>query len=75
MLREMMEVNQHKEELVLDHLYMMAFNRPGLGRTILGSEENILRLSRDDLREYIDTHYLAPSMVIAGARVIDHCKL
>jgi processing peptidase subunit beta len=71
----MKEVNWHKEELVLDHLHATAFNGSGPGRTILGLEENILRLSRDDLREYINTHYLAPSMVITGARAIDHRKL
>ncbi len=71
-LREMKEVNRHKEELVLDHLHATAFNGSGLGRRILGPEENILRLSRDDLREYMDTHYLAPSMVVAVAGAIDH---
>jgi processing peptidase subunit beta len=74
-LREMKEVNRHEEELVLDHLHATAFDGSGLGRTILGPEENILRLSRYDLREYIDTHYLAPSMVVAGAGRIDHGEL
>ena len=74
-LREMKEVNRHEEELVLDHLHATAFDGSGLGRTILGPEDNILSLSRDDLRMYIDTHYLAPSMVIAGAGGIDHGEL
>jgi processing peptidase subunit beta len=74
-LREMKEVNWHKEELILDHLPMTAFDGLGLGRTILGPEENILRLIRDNLCEYIDTHYLAPSMIVAGAREIYHHEL
>jgi predicted Zn-dependent peptidase len=41
-LREMKEVNRHKEELVLDHL-AMAFDGSGLGRMILGPKENILQ--------------------------------
>jgi processing peptidase subunit beta len=49
-LREMKEVYWHKEGLVLDHLHATAFNGLDLGRRILGPEENILRLSRDDLR-------------------------
>jgi processing peptidase subunit beta len=52
-LREMKEVNQHKEELILDHLHATAFDGLGLGRMILGPEENILRLSRDNLWEYM----------------------
>ncbi|KAL9186873.1 hypothetical protein ACHAXT_010593 [Thalassiosira profunda] len=74
-LREMQEVNRQHEELVLDHLHATAFEGSGLGRTILGSEANIRSLTRDDLREYIDTHYLAPQMVIAGAGAVDHAAL
>mmetsp|Transcript_7353 Transcript_7353/g.16031 ORF Transcript_7353/g.16031 Transcript_7353/m.16031 type:complete len:485 (-) Transcript_7353:6-1460(-) len=74
-LREMREVNKSNEELVLDHLHGTAFQNSGLGRTILGPERNICTLSRADLREYIDTHYLAPQMVIAGAGAVDHGRL
>lgn len=74
-LREMKEVNKNPEELTLDHLHATAFATSGLGRTILGPEENIKKLSREDLREYIDTHYLAPQMVIAGAGAVDHNEL
>jgi hypothetical protein len=42
---------------------------------ILGPEENILRLSRYNLREYINPHYLMPSMAVVGDRAINHCKL
>jgi processing peptidase subunit beta len=69
------EVDWHKENLVLDHLHATAFDGLGQERMILGPEENILRLSRDDLREYINTHYLAPCMVVAGAGAINHRKL
>jgi len=74
-LREMKEVNKHNEELVLDHLHATAFQGSGLGRTILGPEQNIKSLTKGDLREYIDTHYLAPQMVIAGAGAVDHQEL
>lgn len=74
-LREMKEVNKQNEELVLDHLHATAFQGSGLGRTILGPENNIKSLTKGDLREYIDTHYLAPRMVIAGAGAVDHGML
>jgi processing peptidase subunit beta len=74
-LRETKEVNWHKEDIVIDHLHMTAFDGLGLGRTILRPEENILKMSRDDPQEYINTHYLALSMVVAGARAINHRKL
>ncbi len=74
-LREMQEVNKQQEELVLDHLHATAFQGTGLGRTILGPEENIRSLSKGDLADYINTHYTAPRVVIAGAGAIDHEEL
>ena len=74
-LREMTEVNKQHEELVLDHLHATAFQGTGLGRTILGPEDNIKSLTRNDLMEYITTHYTAPRMVIAGAGAIQHDEL
>jgi Predicted Zn-dependent peptidases len=74
-LREMTEVNKQQEELVLDHLHATAFQGTGLGRTILGPEENIRSLSRKDLTDYIQAHYTAPRMVISGAGGVDHGQL
>lgn len=74
-LREMSEVNKQEEELVLDHLHATAFQNQGLGRTILGPEENIRSLKRDDLKNYIDTHYKAERMVIVGAGAVEHHEL
>lgn len=74
-LREMSEVNKQQEELVLDHLHATAFQGTGLGRTILGPEDNIRSLKRSDLSDYISTHYTAPRMVIAGAGAVDHEQL
>jgi len=74
-LREMSEVNKQHEELVLDHLHATAFQGTGLGRTILGPEANIRSLTKQDLSDYISTHYTAPRMVIAGAGAVDHNQL
>lgn len=74
-LREMEEVNKQYEEQILDHLHETAFMGTGLGRTILGPEENIKSLNRDDLLDYIKTHYTADRFVIAGAGAVDHNQL
>lgn len=65
-LREMVEVNKVYEEQILDHLHETAFMGTGLGRTILGPEENIRRLTRDDLVNYVQTHYTANRCVPAA---------
>ncbi|CAM9584657.1 unnamed protein product, partial [Choristocarpus tenellus] len=74
-LREMEEVNKKQEEVILDHLHEVAFQGCGLGRTILGPEENIRSIKRDDLQEYIQTHYTAPRMIVVGAGAVDHKEL
>jgi len=74
-LREMEEVNKNQEELVLDHLHATAFQGTSLGRTILGSEENIRSLTREQLVDYIQTQYTAPRMVVAGAGAVEHEQL
>lgn len=71
-LREMEEVEGIPEEVIFDHLHATAFQQTPLGRTILGPAENIHRLTRSDLSEYITANYTAPRMVVAAAGGVDH---
>jgi processing peptidase subunit beta len=74
-LREMEEVNKQYMEVILDHLHETAFMGTGLGRTILGPEQNIRNLTKKDLEDYIKTHYTADRFVIAAAGAVDHKQL
>lgn len=74
-MREMQEVMANKEEVIFDELHATAYQGTSLGRTILGPEENIMSLTQDDLRKYIETHYTAPRMCIAGAGAVTHEQL
>lgn len=74
-LRESQEVNKNYEEVILDELHSTAFMGTGLGRTILGPDENIKNLTRNDLQSYINTHYTANRFVIAAAGAVDHKQL
>eukprot|EP00879_Flechtneria_rotunda_P000964 GHRR01001097.1.p1 GENE.GHRR01001097.1~~GHRR01001097.1.p1 ORF type:complete len:500 (+),score=170.79 GHRR01001097.1:81-1580(+) len=74
-LREMEEVNKQTSELVFDHLHATAFQYSPLGRTILGPEDNIRQISRQDLVDYMTTHYRGPRMVLAAAGAVDHGDL
>lgn len=74
-LREMQEVSKEPEEVIFDQLHDTAFLNQGLGQTILGPTENILNLSRDDLVDFVSTHYTAPRVVVAGAGGVDHQQL
>eukprot|EP00892_Ulva_mutabilis_P000160 jgi/Ulvmu1/10144/UM006_0098.1 len=74
-LREAKEVNGMPEEVCMDHLHATAFQHTPLGRTILGSTQNIQAISREDIETYIRTHYTAGRMVLAAAGNVDHEEL
>ena len=62
-------------EVLFDHLHATAFQQTGLGRTILGSAENVRTITRENLSAYIGTHYTAPRMVLVGSGAVDHDEL
>ncbi|KAK0090445.1 hypothetical protein PV325_000109 [Microctonus aethiopoides] len=74
-LREMQEVETNLQEVVFDHLHSIAYQGTPLGRTILGPTENIKSISRNDLVNYVRTHYGPPRFVLAGAGGVNHEQL
>uniref|UniRef100_A0A670J3Y8 Mitochondrial-processing peptidase subunit beta n=1 Tax=Podarcis muralis TaxID=64176 RepID=A0A670J3Y8_PODMU len=74
-LREMQEVETNLQEVVFDYLHATAYQNTALGRTILGPTENIKSINRNDLVEYITTHYKGPRMVLAAAGGVAHDEL
>ncbi|WOL20406.1 putative mitochondrial-processing peptidase subunit beta, mitochondrial [Canna indica] len=74
-LREMEEVQGQVDEVIFDHLHAAAFQGHPLGDTILGPEENIRRISRVDLQQYISTHYTGPRMVVSAAGAVNHDEI
>ena len=57
------QVNKVNSELCFDHLHATAFQYSPLGRTILGPVANIKSINKDQLQQYIKTHYRGPRMV------------
>ncbi|XP_013917072.1 PREDICTED: mitochondrial-processing peptidase subunit beta [Thamnophis sirtalis] len=74
-LREMQEVETNLQEVVFDYLHATAYQNTALGRTILGPTENIKSINRNDLVEYITTHYKGPRIVLASAGGVAHGEL
>ncbi|XP_047310329.1 probable mitochondrial-processing peptidase subunit beta, mitochondrial [Impatiens glandulifera] len=71
-LREMEEVISQKEEVIFDHLHATAFQYTPLGRTILGPAENIKSITKENIHQYISTHYTCPRMVISASGAVKH---
>ena len=57
--RACMQIDGMVEEVVLDHLHATAFQHTPLGRTILGSAQNIQSMTKEDVEAYIRAHYTA----------------
>lgn len=74
-LRESKEVDGQLEEVIFDRLHQTAYRGTALARTILGTQQHIETITRQDIKDYVATHYTAPRMVIAGAGAVDHEEL
>lgn len=74
-LREMQENDASMRDVVFDYLHATAFQGTPLAQTVEGPSENVRKLSRADLTEYLSTHYKAPRMVLAAAGGVEHQQL
>jgi len=74
-LREMKEVDGQLEEVIFDRLHQTAYRGTALARTILGTQNHIETISRQDIQNYVASHYTAPRMVVAGAGAVQHEQL
>lgn len=74
-LREMQEVESNLQEVVFDHLHATAYQGTPLGQTILGPTKNIKCIGKNDLCNYINTHYKAARIVLSAAGGVNHKDL
>lgn len=62
-------------ERIFDEFDEMVFNGQAIGRNILGSPENILRFTREDMKHFIRNHYFTDRMVIGSVGNISFDRL
>lgn len=74
-LEEIRMVQDDPEDLVQELHTGQVLGRHPLGRSILGREETIRSLRRQDLMEYVDAHYNPDQIVIAAAGNFEQNKL
>ncbi|TWW61754.1 Cytochrome b-c1 complex subunit 1, mitochondrial [Takifugu flavidus] len=80
LLRELEEVDGNLQEVCLDLLHATAFQGTPLGQSVLGPSKNARQdkpqsLTRENLVDYINSHYKAPRMVLAAAGGVNHEEL
>ncbi|MCP4706784.1 MAG: insulinase family protein [candidate division Zixibacteria bacterium] len=72
---EIHEVRENPSDLVHEHFSENFWQNQPLGRSILGTEENVLSFSRKAIKKYILRSYLSGRVVIAAAGNVSHQKL
>lgn len=74
-LAEANEVDADRRELVLENVHYAAYRDHQMGQPILGNRRSIPKLTSNDLRTFVSTHYIGPRMVVVGGGPVDHQQL
>ncbi|XP_036288239.1 cytochrome b-c1 complex subunit 1, mitochondrial [Pipistrellus kuhlii] len=74
-LRELQENDASLRDVVFDYLHATAFQGTPLAQPVEGPSDNVRKLSRADLTEFLGQHYKAPRMVLAAAGGVEHRQL
>ena len=74
-IREMQDIEQNQEETVYDYLHEIAFRGTPLGFPILGPAKVVNTIKRQEIADFVKTHYITDRMVLAAAGGVDHEKL
>ncbi|AUG54142.1 M16 family metallopeptidase [Thalassospira marina] len=71
-LQEIGQANDTPDDIVFDYFQETALPNQALGRSILGSPENVSSLSRDDLFDFMSRRYSAKRMVFSASGNVNH---
>ncbi len=71
-VQEIGAVADTPDDLVFEHLNVVAFPDQPLGRSILGTPKTVRSFDGAQLRDYLGRQYRGPDMVVAAAGAVDH---
>jgi predicted Zn-dependent peptidase len=71
-LQELGQAIDTPDDIIYDYFHEAAYPGQAVGRAILGTEKSVSALTRDALRQYIQTEYLPQRLVLSAAGAIDH---
>lgn len=74
-IEELRNAEDDPEDIIHDYFEKALFPRHSLGFPIIGTESNLRRFQRDDLRQHVLQYYHPSQMVVAAAGNIDHDSL
>ena len=71
-IQEIHQLHDTPDDMVFENFQSKAFPDQALGRSVLGSEELISGMSRDEVLSYMQAHYAAPVSVVSAAGNLEH---
>ncbi|MGA9116425.1 MAG: pitrilysin family protein [Bacteroidota bacterium] len=74
-IEELRSAEDNPEDIIHDYFEKALFPRHSLWYPIIGTEENLRRFSREDLRSHVRSHYLSGRLVVAAAGNVEHGDL
>jgi predicted Zn-dependent peptidase len=74
-LQEIGQANDTPDDIVFDYFQETALPNQALGRSILGTPENVSSLSRDDLFDFMSRRYSAKRMVFSASGNVNHTEI
>lgn len=74
-LEEIHNLDDMPEDLVHDIWMQTVFGEDALGWPILGTQESIAHIRKEQVQSYYQTHYTASNIIVAAAGALDHNEL
>ncbi len=74
-LQELAQTEDSPEEMVMEHFSEISFLGQALGRSILGTKDNILSFNRTDIIDFIHEYYTAPRIIVSAVGNLTHQEL
>ena len=74
-LQELGEARDTPGDIIFDNLWSAAFGGQPIGRSILGDEDSVRRVTVDDLQAWRSEQYRTGSLILAAAGKVEHDQL
>ncbi|MGB6320280.1 MAG: pitrilysin family protein, partial [Xanthobacteraceae bacterium] len=71
-VQEIGAVADTPDDLIFEHLQVIAFPDQSLGRSILGTPKTVRSFDEGKLRDYLARNYRGPEIVVAAAGAVEH---
>ena len=74
-LSELGEITDSPDDLVHDHLFEAAFDGQPIGRPVVGTEQTVRAVTRQDCSDWLDQQFVPSRLVLAASGKVDPAEV